>query len=141
MLSPDRKQFYCNDTFVCTYAFDVQPDLALTNKRVLVDKVDVDGMALDAEGNLWITGFRSNYLTRVRPDGTPLPPVQTPAGAITQIRFGGSDMHDYYINSVPADGGDSLKDGVALTKKNSFMYRGRSELPGMPIPPARFKLG
>src|ERR1700741_1631911 len=32
MLSADRKQFYCNDTFVCTYAFDVGPDFALTNK-------------------------------------------------------------------------------------------------------------
>ena len=49
-------------------------------------------------------------------------------------------MRDYYINTVPADGGDSLKDGVPLTKQNSFMYRGRSDVPGMPIPPARFKL-
>lgn len=140
MLSADRKRFYCNDTFVCSYVFDVAPDLTLSNRRVLLDKEDVDGMALDAEGNLWVTGFRSAYLTRVRPDGTQLPPVRTPAGAITQIRFGGADMRDYYINSVPVDGGDSLKDGVPLTKRNSFMYRGRSDVPGMPIAPARFKL-
>jgi sugar lactone lactonase YvrE len=140
MLSADRKRFFCNDTFVCTYAFDVAPDLTLSDKRVLLEKEDADGMALDAEGNLWVTGFRSSHLIRVRPDGTQLPPIQTPAGAITQVRFGGADMRDYYINCVPADGGDSLKDGVPLTKKNSFMYRGRSEVPGMPIPPARFKL-
>jgi sugar lactone lactonase YvrE len=97
-------------------------------------------MALDAEGTLWVTGFRSTHLTRVRHDGTQLSPVQTPAGPITQIRFGGADMRDYYINTVPADGGDSLKDGVPLTKRNSFMYRGRSVVPGMPIPPANFKL-
>jgi sugar lactone lactonase YvrE len=140
MLSADRKRFYCNDTFVCTYAFDVAPDLRLSNKKVLLEKEDADGMALDAEGNLWVTGFRSSHLTRVRPDGTQLPPIPTPAGAITQIRFGGADMRDYYINSVPADGGDSLKDGVPLTKRNSFLYRGRSDVPGMPIPPARFRL-
>lgn len=140
MLSADRQRFYCNDTFVCTYAFDVAPDLTLSNRKVLLDKEDVDGMALDAEGNLWVTGFRTDHLTRVRPDGTRLSPVQTPAGAITQIRFGGADMRDYYINTVPADGGDSLKDGVPLTKRNSFMYRGRSDVPGMPIPPAKFKL-
>jgi sugar lactone lactonase YvrE len=140
MLSADRTRFYCNDTFVCTYAFEVAPDLTLSNKRVLLNKEDVDGMALDAEGNLWVTGFRSSYLTRVRPDGTQLAPVQTPAGAITQIRFGGADMRDYYINCVPSDGGDSLKDGVPLTQKNSFMYRGRSDVPGMPISPARFRL-
>jgi sugar lactone lactonase YvrE len=141
MLSADRKRFYCNDTFVCTYMWDVAPDLSLSNKRVLVDKDDVDGMALDAEANLWITGFRSSHLARVRPDGTELDRIQTPAAAITQIRFGGADMGDYYINAVPGDGGDSLKDGVPLTQRNSFIYRGRSEVPGMPIAPARFKLG
>jgi sugar lactone lactonase YvrE len=141
MLSPDRRQFYCNDTFNCTWAFDVQPDLTLVNKRMLLEKEDVDGMALDADGTLWITGFRSNYLTRLRPDGTMLPAVETPAGSITQIRFGGADMRDYYTNSVPADGGDSLKDGVPLAANNSFLLRGRSEVPGMPITPARFKLG
>jgi len=140
MLSPDRKRFYCNDTFHCTWAFDVQPDLTLTNQRVLLDKEDVDGMALDAEGNVWITGFRSNYLTRVRPDGTLLPRVATPAGSISQMRFGGTDMRDLYINSVPAQGGDSLKEGKPLTEKNSCLFRGRSEVPGMPIEPARFKL-
>lgn len=140
MLSADRKRFYCNDTFVCTYSFDVAADLTLSNRRVLLDKEDADGMALDAEGNLWVTGFRSSHVIRLRPDGTQLPPVQTPAGAITQIRFGGADMRDYYINSVPADGGDSLKEGVPLTKRNSLMYHGRSDVPGMPIPPARFKL-
>jgi sugar lactone lactonase YvrE len=140
MLSADRKRLYVNDTFACTYVFDVAPDLTLSNQRVFLDKEDVDGNALDAEGNLWVTGFRSGYLTRVRPDGTQLAPVQTPAGAITQIRFGGADLRDYYINAVPSDGGDSLKDGVPLTKKNSFLYRGRSAVPGMPISPARFKL-
>ena len=140
MLSPDRKQFYCNDTFVGTWTFDVQPDLSLSNRRMLVNKLDADGMALDAEGNIWITGFRSGFLTRLRGDGTPLTPVQTPAGAITQVRFAGADMRDYYINTVPADGGDSLKDGVPLKGRRSFMYRGRSEVPGMPVPPARFKL-
>ncbi len=138
MLSQDRKRFYCNDTFVGTWVFDVQPDLALANKRSLLEKADADGMALDADGNIWITGFRSGVLTRLRPDGSSLQPVTTPAGAITQIRFGGVDLRDYYINAVPAAGGDSLKDGVPLVAQESHMYRGRSEIPGMPIPAAQF---
>jgi sugar lactone lactonase YvrE len=138
MLSADRKQLYCNDTFVGTWVFDVRPDLTLTNKRMLVEKVDADGMALDAQGNVLITGFRSGFLLCLRPDGTELGRVTTPAGAITQIRFGGPDMRDYYITTVPTDGGDSLKDGVPLSAINSFLYRGRAEVPGMPIQPARF---
>lgn len=136
-----RKTFYCNDTFNRTWAFAVTDDITLADRRVLLEKDDVDGMALDAEGNVWITGFRSNFLTRVAPDGTQLPRIETPAGSITQVRFGGADMRDYYINSVPADGGDTLKEGGALTEDNSFLFRGRSDVPGMPLAPSRFKLG
>jgi len=96
-------------------------------------------MALDAQGNLWITGFRSSAIARVKPDGAELMPIATPAGAITQVRFGGADMRDYYITSVPAEGGDSLKVGVLPTEKRSILYRGRSDVPGMPIAPTRFK--
>jgi sugar lactone lactonase YvrE len=140
MLSPDCKQLYYNDTFDSTYVFDVLADLSLANRRRLVEKKDCDGLALDAEGNLWITGFRSSELTRVRCDGTPMSAVPTPAGAVTQIRFGGSDMRDFYITCVPADAGDSLAVGVQPTEQRSLLYRGRSEVPGMPIPPARFSL-
>jgi sugar lactone lactonase YvrE len=141
MLSADRQQLYYNDTFDSTYIFDVLPDLTLTNRRRLMEKVDCDGMALDAKGTLWVTGFRSSEITRVGADGSIQSPIATPAGAITQVRFGGTDMRDVYFTSVPADGGDSLKVGVQLTAKRSFLYRTRSEAPGMRIPPTRFRLG
>jgi sugar lactone lactonase YvrE len=140
MLSADRKRLYCNETFSATYVFDVTTDMSLTNRRLLFKKDDCDGMALDVEGNLWITGFRSRDLTRVGSDGSPLPSVATPAGAITQIRFGGRDMCDYYITCVPADGGDGLAVGVRPTEERSVLYRGRSDVAGMPISSARFKL-
>lgn len=138
---PDRKRLYCNSTFECAWVFDVADDLTLSNKRLLIDKEDVDGMSLDSQGNVWITGFRSNYLTRLGPDGSELPRVQTPPGSITQVRFGGPDGRDYFINTVPADGGDTLKEGGEITQANSVLYRGRSEVPGVRIAPARFRLG
>jgi sugar lactone lactonase YvrE len=140
VLSQDRKRLYCNDTFVGTWVFDVQPDMTLSNKRMLLDKTDADGMAIDGEGNIWITGFRSSSLTRLRPDGSRLDPLPTPAGAITQIRFGGEDLRDYYLNAVPAAGGDNLKDGIPLRVQESRMYRGRSDIPGLAVPAAQFKI-
>jgi len=137
---PARSKFYCNDTFHCTWAFDVVHDLTLSNKREFLGKEDVDGMSLDSEGNVWITGFRSNYLTRLAPDGSELPRIQTPPGSITQVRFG-SDGRDYFFNVVPADGGDTLKEGGEITQANSRLYRGRSEVPGVLIAPTRFTLG
>jgi sugar lactone lactonase YvrE len=140
MFDPTRRRLYCNDTFSCTWVFDVSLDLSLKNRRKFLIKEDVDGMALDAAGNVWITGFRSSFLTRLQPDGSALAPVQTPAGSITQVRFGGADMRDLYFNSVPSDGGDSLKGGVALSARNSRLFRTRSDVPGMPVQPARFDL-
>jgi sugar lactone lactonase YvrE len=141
MLSEDGRELYYNDTFVSPHVFDVDANHRLSNRRRLIDKEDCDGMALDAEGNLWITGFRSSALTRIRRDGAPLEPVPTPAEAITQIRFGGADMRDYYLTCVPGDGGDGLKEGILPTEQRSVLYRGRSATPGLPIAPTRFKLG
>ena len=134
-----RRKFYCSDTFRKGWVFDVADDLSLRNQQVLLERDDCDGLALDSEGNVWITGFRSpGILRRLRPDGTPLPDVPTPEGSTTQVRFGG-DGRDYYINVVPSDGGDSLKEGKPLASA-SYLYRGRCEVPGVLIPPARFKL-
>ncbi len=140
MYDASRGVFYCNDTFNRTWAFDVAGDLTLSNKRPFFEREDVDGMALDAEGNIWITGFTNGVLTVVRPDGSLLPAVETPGEAITQVRFGGSDGRDFYINCVPIDGGESLKDGKELTEHRSFLYRGRSAVPGRVMEPARFTL-
>lgn len=136
-----RRKFYCSDTFNVAWAWDVTDDLSLINRRVLLKKDDCDGLALDAEGNVWITGFRSSgFVTRVTPDGTLLPRVSTPEGSITQLRFGGQDLRDYYINVVPPDAGDCLKDGKPLSGA-SCLYQGRSEVPGVAVSAADFTLG
>jgi sugar lactone lactonase YvrE len=141
MLSRDGKKLYYNETFDGTYVFDVSPDLGLSGRRRLLAKRDCDGMALDAEGNLWITGYRSGEIVRMRPDGTMLDPLLTPAGGITQLRFGGSDMRDIWFTAVATDAGDRLATGELPGEANSFLYRSRSATPGLPFASARFKLG
>ena len=87
-----------------------------------------------------ITGFRSGSITRISPNGAVLPALDTPGEAITQVRFGGEDMRDIYINAVSIEGGDNLKDGEIPTEKRSFLYRGRSVVRGRPIAPTQFDL-
>lgn len=137
---PERRRFYCSDTFRTSWVWDVESDLSLSNRRVLLDKSDCDGLALMADGTILLTGFRSpGLITRVSPEGKELEPLLTPEGSTTQIRFGGADLRDYYINIVPGDGGDSLKNGEPL-KSGSYLYKGRSEHPGMAVAPSRFTL-
>lgn len=140
MFDASRMHLYCNDTFNGTWAFDVASDRALGGKRFILGKEDADGLALDAEGMLWITGFRSGFFTRITPAGERLSDVPTPAGSITQLRFAGPDGRDCYFNAVPTDGGDALKDGGEITTANSFLYKARSSVSGQPVPPAQFKL-
>lgn len=138
---PERRRLYCSDTFRTAWAWDVADDLTLRNKRVLLAKDDCDGIALEADGTVWITGFRSpGIITRVTPDGAELPVARTPRGSTTQVRFGGADLRDIYINLVPSDGGDSLKNGEPL-KTPSYLYKGRSSVAGTAVSPANFDLG
>jgi sugar lactone lactonase YvrE len=140
MLSPDGKQLYCNETFDGTWAFDVSPDLALSNRRRLIDKPDCDGMALDAEGNLWITGFSGGDIVRMRPDGTVLEPFATPGPGNTQIRFGGADMRDVWLTAVDPNAGQGLATADLPTEKSSVLYRAGSDVPGLPLGLPRFTL-
>ena len=140
MFDEQWMQLHCSDTFRGTWSFDVAHDRTLKNRRFVLEKEDADGMALDAEGNQWVTGFRSGFFTRLSPMGERLADVPTPAGSITQLRFGGADGCDCYFNSVPTDGGDTLKDGGEITAARSFLYKARCSVPGRQVPPAKFKL-
>lgn len=130
MRSLDGARLFYNDTFDATYVFDIRGDGSLGPRRKLLDKDDCDGMALDADGNLVITGYKSGALTRMTPAGEVLDPIEVPAEAITQVRYGGSDLRDIYMNCVPLDAGDGLAVGEAPTGQRSFLLRGRVEKPG-----------
>ena len=134
VLSADGSTLYLNESFDGTYAFNVAPEGGLSNRRRILVKPDCDGMALDCEGNVWVTGFQSSHLTRLSPSGEEMEPVATLAPAITQIRFGGDDMRDVYITAVPADAGERLAEGKLPEGEVSFLYRGRSSVAGFKPP-------
>ena len=140
MLSLDGKQLFHNETFVGTFAYPVKADGSLGEGVKILGKPDCDGMAIDADGNLWITGFRSSHVICVAPSGKLLGEVETPAGAITQLRFGGPDCRDVYFTAVPADAGDGLAEGELPSEKVSDLYRARSDLAGAPIQRTRFQI-
>jgi sugar lactone lactonase YvrE len=138
--NPALRQFYCSETFGKGLAWDVRPDLTLSNKRVLLDRDDCDGLALDVEGTVWLTGVYSpGVIHRVSPEGRVLEPAPTPEGATTQVRFGGADGRDLYLVVVPADAGDCLKNGRPPSG-TSTLWRGRSAVAGVKIPPVDFTL-
>ncbi len=72
-LSSDGKWLYVNETFVRrTSRYPIAEDGSLGSKHVVTDYgtgIFPDGLAFDADGNMWITSIVSNRVIRLTPDG------------------------------------------------------------------------
>lgn len=72
-IDPFAKCLYVNETFARRVtAFDVSDDGSLRGRRTVAELGPgnyPDGLALDAEGGLWITSIISNRVIRIGPDG------------------------------------------------------------------------
>jgi gluconolactonase len=121
MLSPDEATLYVTNGPV-VLAFDVGADGATSNARDfarLDDGDSGDGMAVDAEGRLYVTGvsLRTNLYV-FDPDGARLSVIPTPRQPVS-IAFAGSDRRTLYLTAMGAldpDGGEhSTPEGVRNT--------------------------
>ena len=67
----------------------------------------VDGIAFDAEGNLWVTEIVRNGLWVLRPDGHARPVFEDPEGALlrvpTSVSFVGPDRRTVVVGSLRMD--------------------------------------
>jgi gluconolactonase len=131
MLSPDGGTLYVtNDTEVL--AFDVRADGATANRRVfgtLDGDNGGDGMAVDSEGRLYVTGNAGVHVLSTR--GEHLGLIPTPRRPIT-IAFSGPEKRWLYAPQMGAVGPDgkawTTPDGVRNTAmtiyKLSMLARG-----------------
>lgn len=105
MLSPDGRTLYVtNNTEVL--AFDVRNDGSTANRRVLgglAGDDGGDGMAVDSEGRLYVTGNLGVHV--LAPSGQHLGLIPTPRRPIT-IAFSGADKRTLYAPQMGAIGPD-----------------------------------
>jgi sugar lactone lactonase YvrE len=129
-VSADGMALYHNESFVGTFVYDIALDGSLDNRRMILEKQDCDGMALDIRGNLWITGFSSEKLLCVRPDGAIERRLALPGGACTNVRFGGADGGEIFVTTVPLTAGLEIAKGNLPSALDSILYRGPSPVAG-----------
>lgn len=138
-LSADGRIFWHNESFTSSYVYDVLADGMLSEKRLFVEKPDCDGIAMDVEGYLWITGYASDHLLRVSPDGAKVEKVELPAGmACTSLRFGGAGMAEIYVNCVPLDAAQKLVELKPLEPDSSVLFRAKAPVAGRRLEPPAF---
>jgi sugar lactone lactonase YvrE len=102
-ISPDGRTLYHTDTQARTiYAFDLAPDGALSRKRVFlrIASGHPDGMAVDAEGSLWVALFGGWGIERYSPQGVLLGKVDFPCANVTKLAFAGDDLRDVYATTA-----------------------------------------
>jgi len=139
-LGADRETLFFNESFSACCAFALAPDGSLGERRVLMAKRDCDGLALDADGNVWVSGFASGDLLCLRPDGTELRRLPLPGAACTNLRFGGPGMRELYVTVVDPAAAAALAHGGLPQRRTSTLFRGRSPVAGAPLARTAFRL-
>ena len=104
--SDDGRTMYFIDSptqSVDAFDFDVAGG-TIANRRTLVrippDDGMPDGLALDADGYMWVSLWGGGAVHRYAPDGTRDAVVRVPTGYPTSCAFGGSDLGDLYITTA-----------------------------------------
>jgi xylono-1,5-lactonase len=138
-LSPDGRRLYHNESLLGVFVYDVLPDGTLANKSLFNEREDGDGLAVDAEGGVWIAHFASSEIARYRPDGAIDRRIAMPHRAVSSIAFGGSDWRDLYVTTAGNHGIEALFTNE-LPPREATLFHARSDIPGAPVAHTRFDL-
>jgi sugar lactone lactonase YvrE len=90
-------------------AFDFEKESGeISNKRSVVkipEEIGMpDGMAVDAEGKLWVAMWGGGAVVRYDPDnGRMLEKIDIPVKSVTSLVFGGDDMDEMYVTTARMD--------------------------------------
>ncbi len=94
--TPDAKTLFVADIRANkTYAYDIQPDGSLTNKRLRCE-LGSDGMTLDEEGNLYLTGKGVIVFNKT---GKKIEQIAVPESWTANVSFGGKDHKTLFITA------------------------------------------
>jgi len=94
--TPDGRTLYVADAGARkTYAFDILADGSLANRR-LHHEMGSDGMTLDTEGNLYLTGQGVSVIDR---DGRKIEQIDVPEAWTANVAFGGRDRQTLFITA------------------------------------------
>ena len=132
-VSPDGRTLYHTDTLdKRIYAFDLDPGGRLSSKRSFVELADggyPDGMAVDAEGCLWVATFGGWRIDRFDAAGNKVGEVRFPCANVTKLAFGGDDLRTVYATT--ARKGLSNEE-LAAQPLAGGLFTFRTDVPGLP---------
>jgi sugar lactone lactonase YvrE len=103
--SPSGRRFYFIDSPTRRVdVFDLDPATGALEDRRPFAAVEVagavpDGLAVDAEGGVWVALHGGWGLNRYTPDGELAAEVRLPVAMVTSCCFGGAELRDLYVTT------------------------------------------
>ncbi len=86
------------------YAFDVDSEGQLANKRVFVrfapEDGYPDGMSMDADGCLWVAHWAGGRISQFDARGTRLRSIELPVHNVSNVCFGGASLERMFVSSA-----------------------------------------
>ena len=126
--SPDGKTLYHSDSRRQTvYCYDVRDNGDLGPKRTFatLDDGAPDGLAVSADGAVWVAVAGGGCVAVFEPDGSLRQRIAVPMPMCTSVCFGGDDLNDLYIVTG--------SEGVEGDREGS-VFRERLGVAGMRVP-------
>lgn len=136
--SPDGETMYLVDTGPRTlWAFDYRLDdgTPLAPRplvRMEESEGNPDGLAVDADGAVWVAMHWSGRIHRYAPDGTLQEVLAAPTKRVTSLAFGGPDLADLYVTSACFSYGEQQ---LVDDPHAGGLFRFRPGVTGLPVSP------
>ena len=126
--SPGGALMYHSESTVGIWAWSMREGIAAGPPALFAAADDCDGLAVDADGGVWVAFWREALIRRYRPDATIDRTIRLPFPHIVSLAFGGPDFTDLYV----ATGGDADHPGAG------GIVRIRSDIPGVAVHRSHF---
>ncbi len=130
--SPDGRVLYHTDSArQIIYASDLAPDGTMSGKHVFArtENGHPDGMAVDAEGFVWVALFGGGRIDRYSPAGQVIGSVAMPCANITKLAFGGDDLRTVFVTTAKLHLSPEERARQTLA---GGLFSFRADTPGLP---------
>lgn len=131
--SPDGSTaYYVDSPTQRVDAFDYESG-ELTRRRpvaeISADRGKPDGIAVDADGGLWVAVFGAGAVHHYGPGGELRDVVEVPAPRVTACAFGGAELDELFITTSRADTDLQTYPGAGAVFRVGLPVRGLPPLP------------
>jgi sugar lactone lactonase YvrE len=131
--TPDATALYVTDTKAGTitrYRYHQQSGSIsepVVFARLAGEYPVMDGLTVDAEGQVWSARFGGGCLIGYAPDGREIGQIELPTSRVTSAGFGGADGRDLFISTAGGDETTPAEDPAA-----GCLFHIRMDIPGRP---------